>query len=111
MGDKRHQDLDVIEKVTKLEEAVQRLMNENAAHRENQERMNIIVRKRAPKADGLSLHEMMRAVLDERDEAQKVILEHRETIKKGKDALVNSNNTREAYDILNLFLLKSKPGF
>jgi hypothetical protein len=87
-----------------LEQAVTRLMNENAAYREGQERLQILVRKRAPRADGLTHPEVIRHVLDERDATERVLAEHRETMKKAKASLL-AGNTKEAYNTLNLFLL------
>lgn len=91
-------------KLIALEQAIQRLMNENAAYRENQERVQLLVRKRSPKADGLTHLEVIRHVLDERDKAEDLTYLQIETMKKVKTALMAGNN-KEAYEILNLFLV------
>jgi hypothetical protein len=91
-------------KLLACEQAIQRLMNENAAYRESQERVQILVRKRAPKAEGLNYLEVIRHVLDERDKAEDLSNLQRETMKKVKAALM-AGEPKTAYEILNLFLL------
>jgi len=103
-GPEKPEDQSPSKKLVACEEALTRLMNENAAYRENQERLQILIRTRAPGADGLSHLEVVRHVLEARDKAEDVLVAHRDVMKKAKAAIA-TGNAKEAYQILNLFLL------
>lgn len=91
---------------SKLNEAIIRLMNENAAHREIIEQAEAVIRKRAPNASGLSLKAAVQTILDDRDKNLNSVHGLRDELKKVLKMLLN-NSTEEAKKYLNHFLFKN----
>lgn len=90
----------------KLDAAIHRLMNENAQLRRKMEEAEIVIRRRAPNADGLSPAAAVNTILDDRDEARGRTLVFREEMKKILLMLLE-DRTDEAKKQLNLFLFNN----
>lgn len=89
--------------VEKLNEALNRLMLENAQLRQKIEESEVLIRRRAPNADGLSLVGALKTILNDRDEATKRIDFYRNQLKKVMKILV-SGDIEEAKREINHFL-------
>ena len=89
--------------VDKLNEALNRLMLENAQLRRKIEKAQVIIRQRSPNADGLKLEASLKTILNDRDAAQNRIGFYRNQMKKILKILLDGN-LDEAKKEINHFL-------
>jgi len=82
-------------------------MNENARTRCKIEEAEVVIRCRAPNADGLSLASSIKTILNERDAAGERITVYRQELKKAMQ-LILSGEIKEASRQLNLFLFNNR---
>lgn len=95
------------DKLDKLNDAIQRLMNENAQTRRKVEEVEVIIRRRAPNADGLTLAAAIKTILDDRDAAFDRIAVYRKELKNAMQ-LILSGKVKEATQQINLFLFNNR---
>jgi hypothetical protein len=91
-----------------LNRAIARLTEENARYRRKIEEAEVIIRRRSPNADGLTLKGAIKTILDDRDGYSDRIRTLRMEFKKALD-LLKVDNFIEAKKLISLFLF-SNPG-
>lgn len=96
----------------KSEATIKRLVEENSQWRRSLEEAKVIIRRRAPKADGLSFKSSIVTILNQRDMAEDNAEFYRNEIKRILKFLLNSeasDKTKidELKKDINLFLFKN----
>jgi|SRR5690606_35944080 len=98
--------------VDKLNEALVRLAQENAAWRTKVDEAFTVIRQRASNADGLTLEAAIKTILNERDNAQDRVQFFREELRAILQYLISSedNDSKKTNEIrkrINLFLFNN----
>lgn len=93
--------------IKRLQEALLRLQEENAKWREKSEEAQVIIRQRAPNADGLSLKGALTIILNDRDESLDRIQFFRDELSRVLSLLLDDKE-EEAKNELNQFLYKNR---
>lgn len=81
-------------------------MHENARLRQKIEEAEVIIRRRAPSADGLSFAAAVKTILNDRDKAQTRVQFFREELKKVFQILANGD-VKDALKEINQFLFNN----
>ncbi len=95
------------EATERLNEALARLMTENAGLRRKIEAAEVIIRRRAPNADGLSFSAAMKTILDDRDAASSRVQFFRDQLKKMLKMLAQGQ-VKEVMKEINHFLFHNQ---
>jgi len=94
------------ETIDNLNQVIQRLTTENAQTRRNIEKAQVILRRRAPNAAGLSLEASVKTILDDRDATRERITTFRQELSKALNLLFD-DKIAEAIKQLNTFLFNN----
>lgn len=100
---------DTIENLNKV---LVRLTDENSQWRDKNEKVNVVLRRRAPNASGLSPESALETILDERDDSLERIQFFRNELKSILKYLINSytddsTKVNELKKRINYFLQKN----
>jgi len=98
--------------VEELNEALIRLLNENAAWRKKFEMTSAILSRRAPNAAGLSIEASVKTIIDERDASADRVQFFREELRNILQYLISSEDedSKKANELrkrINLFLFNN----
>ncbi len=90
-----------------LNEAIERLTNENQHQRRKIQDAEVVIRRRCPNADGLNFDDALNKVFDERDDARRQRDAYLEELKKIYRFLLE-DQTEKAKNHLNIYLFKNR---